>query len=258
MKRNPFVSIAISTFSSIPETALKHWIRTIALSFSWMPTERFFVNRDDTVLLVGTPSSDKVKYVANIIGKEGRLIVVEPEEDNFRSIHEDKTIQNAANIKLINKAAWSKKENITFIISKNPFDHRIDLPEIIHDNDFVKDNYIARQEVEADTIDNIISELNIDHIDFAVVHVNGAELEVLKGMKNTLSKISRIHVKGHPKFAESNQPINTAVASALAQRGFKTKISRGSDARPEAISAAQWLRRDGDVYGSKTHSQPAN
>nr|WP_243665529.1 FkbM family methyltransferase [Vulcanisaeta sp. JCM 16159] len=40
--------------------------------------------------------------------------------------------------------------------------------------------------VEADTLDNIVKELRIDHIDLLKIDIEGAEAEAIHGMKETL------------------------------------------------------------------------
>lgn len=51
---------------------------------------------------------------------------------------------------------------------------------------------VSEIEVEVDTVDNILA--GYDSIDMAIIQVNGTELDVLEGMKETLPKIKNIAI----------------------------------------------------------------
>ena len=91
---------------------------------------------------------------------------------------------------VINKGVWSKKEKKKLYILNNrlgsssmyePNEKYFDLHNIKR-KDF--DNYkIARTvEVDCDSIDNLLSELNIQDLDYLKIDTQGAELEVLRGI----------------------------------------------------------------------------
>jgi FkbM family methyltransferase len=174
--------------------------------------------------------------------------VVEPERHNFQQLADDEVLRGAPNLHLVKKAAWSSKARMDLIVSQDPADHKIEVSDISHDNDFVPGNYVGTESVDADTVDNIAADFEMPVPDFVEIHVNGAELEVLKGMPRTLANTKRIHVKGHAIETETKQPINVHVEKILNENGFRTIVARPSAARDEATD---WGKRAGDVYGAR-------
>ena len=91
---------------------------------------------------------------------------------------------------VIKKGLWSKKERKKLFILDNrlgsssmyePDELNFDLHNIKKKN---FDNYkVTRSiEIECDTLDNQLSELNIKNLDYLKVDTQGAELEILKGL----------------------------------------------------------------------------
>lgn len=243
--------VLFGLYSGFPEGKLKHWMRTASLSIWSALPRRAFVNEGDCVIQVGTPDPEMVRYTMSIVGPKGRVLVMEPVEENFRRICADETIANAENVTIVQRAAWSRREELSFTVSKSKFDGKIAVDDVVHDNDYVEDNYVDSQTVQADTLDNIFEEFDIDHADYVEMHINGAELEALKGMKSSIARVSRIHLKGHAIMSDTGDPINKPIAEHLRQCGFKTKIAARSKARTEAAEAADWSWRAGDVYGAR-------
>ena len=247
----PIKRFAAGLFGRFPEGRLKHAIRVAPLGFFSSLPRRAFINTGDLVLQVGAASPLTVHYVLDIVGPFGSVIVIEPERDNIHRLTSDARIAAASNITIVEKAAWRCRELLSFTVSKSSYDHKIEIPGIVHDNDYVEGNYCGTQSVQADTVDNILEELDVRHVNYAEIHVNGAELEVLRGMTNSLDFVDRIHLKGHSLDTTSNEPINKSLVDFLKNRNFVTKIAASSVARSEANEAASWDRRAGDVYGAR-------
>lgn len=235
-----------SLWKMIPENHAKHGVRSVLMRYKPHPNRRFLVNPGDTVLQVGAAGAGIVEWVLSIVGPQGRVVALEPDERNFKKLAASPLLQSEQVI-LKNVAAWSKREKLMLTVSHNPADNKIAVEEVLHDNDLVPDNYIHEQEAQADTVDNILKSLDISHIDFAEIHVNGAELEVLKGMEETLPNACRLHIKAHALVGDDKVPLNQLIKEFLEERGFKIVIARSTEARTEA-AAHGWTVRDGDLY----------
>jgi len=93
---------------------------------------------------------------------------------------------------IINKGLWSEKDKKKLFILDNrlgsssmfePDKKKFDLHKIKKEN--YKNYDVTRTlEVECDSINNILSELNIKNLDYLKIDTQGAELEILKGMGN--------------------------------------------------------------------------
>lgn len=236
----------LSLWKMIPESHAKHGVRKGMMRFNSHPNRRFFVNPGDTVLQVGAMGAGIVEWSLGIVGPKGRVVVLEPDERNFEKLAASPLLKSEQVI-LKKLAAWSKREKLMLTVSHNPADNKIAVDDVLHDNDLVPDNYIHEQEAQADTVDNILKSLDISHIDFAEIHVNGAELEVLKGMEDTLPNACRLHLKAHALVGDDKVPLNQPIKDFLNERGFKVVITKTTVARTEAASHG-WTVRDGDLY----------
>lgn len=79
------------------------------------------------------------------------------------------------------------------------------------------------EEVQADTLDNIISNLKIDSIDFLRMDIEGAEVEALEGAKRVLdisnkAVIATLHIR-------DGQTTSAKVGRILEKSGFRVQVS---------------------------------
>ena len=233
-----------------PEGILKDQLRALGLRLvKTFPTE-LTLRKGETVVQVGsTPEPEdeeggEVLTMAQIVGKSGRVIAIEPEERNIAGLRKKLEEKSLKNVTLIPKGAWSRKGKLRFLLSPHALDHRIEMPEVLHDNDLRPGNYQGFTEIEVDTIDNVLRDLGIDKVDYVKITVNGAELEVLKGMEETLKQDLRLWVKGHA--IKDGHPINSDIVSLLENKGFIAQIIGGGIA-----PISKDFVRAGDVYAER-------
>ena len=109
-------------------------------------------------------------------------ILIEPIKSEAEKLKGEKFV--------INKGLWSKKETKKLYILDNrlgsssmfmPDEEAFDLHNI-KDKDYKNYNVTRVIEVECDTIENQLSELNIKNLDYIKIDTQGAELEILKGI----------------------------------------------------------------------------
>ena len=236
-------SLSHVIYSLLPEGAPRHALRRAALTRVPNLSKRMFVNPGDTVVQVGTPSPENMRNTLGWIGPKGRLVIVEPEDGNLERLRADAEL-NDPRVTILNKGAWSEPGRLDLTVSGDGFDHKIAIAEIDHDNDLVPNNYVSTQSIEVDTIDNIARELDLNHIDFIEISVNGAEFEVMKGMTESLAHISRIYVRAFARYKDTGASIRDDVENMLKERGYSTVITC-----PSAARDPQWGVREGDVYG---------
>jgi len=140
--------------------------------------EQFYSpKKGDTVIDIGANVGAFTVRAAKLVGDKGMVIAIEPEPRNLVLLQQNIKQNNLNNVKIVKKAIWDKPTKIRLYLSEFSGGHSI------KENATAK-NYI---EVEADCLDNIISELELNHIDFIKLDVEGAELEALKGAEKTLA-----------------------------------------------------------------------
>ena len=111
-------------------------------------------------------------------------ILIEPIEAEAKKLNKDKYT--------INKGVWSKQERRKLYILDNrlgsssmyePDINNFDLHNIRKDN--YKNYDITRTiEINCDSINNLLTELNLKNLDYLKIDTQGAELEILNGLGN--------------------------------------------------------------------------
>jgi len=91
---------------------------------------------------------------------------------------------------IVNKGLWSKKEKkILFILKRRsgsssmyePNKENFELHNI-KQRDYENYNITSKQEVECDTLSNLLNEFKIKNLDYLKIDTQGSELEILKGI----------------------------------------------------------------------------
>ncbi len=99
------------------------------------------------------------------------------------------------NVILIKKAVGNVKRKITL---KTPRVGNVNVVAHTSINPFISvheyDGYIE-EEVEMDTLDNIMNQLGIKHVDFMKVDIEGAEILMIEGAKQTLANTKYLMIE---------------------------------------------------------------
>jgi len=109
------------------------------------------------------------------VGETGKVILIEPSPTNIVVIETVIREENLANVTIIKKAIWIHRGKKKFCVYGNPAGHRLAASS---DEEVV--------EVEADTIDNILDELNLSQVSLLAADVEGAEVELVKSCERHL------------------------------------------------------------------------
>lgn len=130
------------------------------------------------------------------INSELRILVIEPIKQ-LCDLMKQKFLDNK-NVIVINKVAYNKKGNIQFneyegwskgLSTLQPIMTQI-RPERLFTNQILKYN------IEADTLDNILTENNIQTVDYIKIDTEGSEEPILLGFTK-YHKGTRFHVESH-------------------------------------------------------------
>ena len=163
--------------------------------------ERFFtVEIGDTVIDVG---AHRGTFTLPASEKAGLIIAIEPSSENAEYLRN----RNKENVVVIQKAVWN--ENISKELCLTLRDDMYNL---------ISQGCKTHEPIEAETLDDIISSLEINHIDFIKMDIEGAELEALEGMKYTLSITDKIAIASY--HIRDGEPTYNRVMSILRDNGF--------------------------------------
>lgn len=118
---------------------------------------------------------------SDIVGDEGKVIAIEPSPPNFEYLQKNLEIHKRKNINAFNFAAADKDGVVNFLVYREsngsftiPDGETTNLPgEII--------------KVKAKRLDTFLEEINLNHIDFVRMDVEGYESHIIQGMTNTIN-----------------------------------------------------------------------
>lgn len=129
------------------------------------------------------------------VGQNGKIVCIEPSPLNFRYLKKNLEMQNTSNVETYNFACGDIDGEINFLISKNSNTCRT----IPKDEPIPKGEKIITVPVKK--LDTFLEENPLSKIDFLRTDVEGYELQVFEGAKNTIKKFKpMIQIEVHPDY----------------------------------------------------------
>jgi len=139
------------------------------------------LKRGDVFVDVGAHIGKYSVVVAKVVGENGLVIAIEPHPENYKVLNRNVRLNNLNNVIALNIAAWSKEGKLKLFIGKGSDLHSVK-----------RDHGLGFYYVQAKALDDVLDALNIRKVDYVKIDVEGAELEVLKGMERTLKRFRPI------------------------------------------------------------------
>ena len=116
---------------------------------------------------------------AKLVGEEGKVFAFEPGEENAKSIRHNAELNNFNQIEVIEKAVSNTSGEGEFLLAKYSGGHALATADAPPD-------LAGKVTVDLVSIDDLIAAEQIEPPNFVKVDVEGAELDVLKGMTQTI------------------------------------------------------------------------
>ncbi len=136
---------------------------------------------DDQVIDVGANIGMTALALAQIC-HQGRVVAIEPILRTFEYLKQNISASNTPNVEILNFALGSSEG--TVLMQGHPSNFAC---SFVADKYKIPANDHFAQSVPLKRLDNIFPELPLDRVDFLKVDVEGFELEVLAGAKETLN-----------------------------------------------------------------------
>lgn len=126
-------------------------------------------------------------YAGKKVGKKGKVIALEPNPKIYQKLCSNIILNGLEEVVIpVNKGLWSFAGELE-MVSKNA----------ISSISCSRKRHASNVKVSVSTLDSILSELDIDKIDFVKMDIEGAEIEALKGMQSMLSKGTRFAIASY-------------------------------------------------------------
>jgi FkbM family methyltransferase len=122
-------------------------------------------------------------FFARETEETGRVVTFEPNPQNYNAILDHIELNGFTNVQVIQIGLASKRETLKFVVTDSA----------LGTADPSKQKHLLRQEgvkvfqIEVDTMDNQITVNNLPKPDFVKIDVEGLEIDVLRGMSQTIS-----------------------------------------------------------------------
>jgi len=157
--------------------------------------------------------------LASRFAKNGQIITVEPFPSTFRILQENIRKNKIKNVLLVNKAISNKKG------VKDLFLEGESTVGVTFFKDALENDNLKKESVKTITLEELMKECGIDHIDFLKMDCEGAEYEILFSCSPTiLNKIGKISMEYH-NLDESNNVSH--LKKFLEGNGFNVVLGAG-------------------------------
>jgi FkbM family methyltransferase len=126
--------------------------------------------------------------------KNAKIIAIEPEEENYKLLKLNTA--GYKNISTVNAALWNRSGEIALFAT----DFTNTLGYMTETNrTALKPSYKQKRLVKAITIEEIMCQFNIDHIDILKIDIEGSEKEVFESCENWLNRTNSIIIELHER-----------------------------------------------------------
>ena len=139
--------------------------------------EHFTPKQGDIVVDIGAAFGFYTIISSKRVGTNGKVLSIEAHPSNFEMLNRNIKLNQLTNVITLNYAVYSKETKLKLYNNYSVMHERI---EAERTTKFVEAN--------ANTLDYILQQQQVIHVNWIKIDVEGAELEVLKGAQNVLSK----------------------------------------------------------------------
>lgn len=143
-----------------------------------------------TVVQIGAPidtlaaGRSRGLYFSLFAGNTGKSVIIEPAEVSETRFTKIAKKLRLTNLHFVRLGAWDEKKTINLYI--DPEHPATNFTEGTIDYDDERIAQFEKHELPCDTVDNILADLGIEKVDLLSITANGAEVEILEGMKKTI------------------------------------------------------------------------
>lgn len=189
-------------------------------SFEVLSNLKQLIPEVNTIIDVGANSGQFSKAATHFY-PEASIHTFEPLPDLFSKI--TKKFSSSPKIKLYNVALGNENGVIQF--NQNKYGHISSILDISKENiHYPKtDNDLSKIQVRINSLDSLNIMKQNSGISLLKLDVQGYELEVLKGSKETMQMLNYVIIEANLEQLYTNQPTFTQINSYLNEKGFELK-----------------------------------
>jgi len=141
------------------------------------------LRKDMVCLDIGANIGYYTLLESKIVENNGKIIAIEPSPINFGQLQKNIEMEGATNIEVYNLAGGDKDGKIKFLLKKQS-----NLSRIVSEDEIKPSDNIV--EVPIRKLDSFLEERSLDKLDFLRMDVEGYELNIYDGIRNSIRKFS--------------------------------------------------------------------
>lgn len=151
--------------------------------------ERFNPRPGDVIVDIGAHMGRYTIIGSKRAGSEGKVVAIEAHPGNFKLLSRNIALNRLTNVIAVNSAVYSTSTPLKLYLpdedSGYTMHHSVMASYLVTKYKEAERKYV---QVQADTLDNLLRKEGVGRVNWIKIDVEGAELEVLKGAQETLSK----------------------------------------------------------------------
>jgi len=141
----------------------------------------------------------------------GIPLLINTSTGNLRLLKKNIKINKIKNVTIVPKGVWEKKDTLHFY--RKTGDHQSGSIDLKGED---RDSY----DLHVDSLDNILNEAEVTHVDFMIIQLNGAEPEAIKG----LTKVKPNNFSIAARYDKADIPATTQIRQELIARNYNVEI----------------------------------
>jgi len=141
------------------------------------------VEENDVVFDVGTNVGETLLNFAKQVGNEGFVYGFEPDERNYRNVQRNIGLNKLKNLRVFNFGVSDKRESVK-LYRVDP--HNLGMNRILNAEE--SEQFQDFTLIETNTLDNVVSENDIQKIDLIKIDIEGYEMHALRGAQQLLKR----------------------------------------------------------------------
>lgn len=177
----------------------------------WEPISDISIKKSDLVIDIGANVGYYTLKLAPLIGESGKIISIEPDPNNFKTLKHNCELNHFINTELHN-IALSDKQGIEKLFFTEKHSGKSSL--------FESENQKNSFDIVSNSLDNILNDRFLK-IDLIKIDTEGAELSILKGAQKTLKITNKILIELHEEILLKNNQDPLEIKEILIENGFK-------------------------------------
>lgn len=164
-----------------------------------------------TVYDVGAHVGLLTLFFARAVGETGNVIAFEPNPQNYRTIIDHVYLNRLTNVKVIPLGLSSRSGSLRFVVTRSA----LGTAEPHLQMQYEQEKGVRVFQIEVDTLDGQVGAKGLPAPDFIKIDVEGLELDVLRGMVET------IHAHRPRILLELHGPFDREVVAFLLAAGYR-------------------------------------